>query len=57
VGVNVGPQLIGQTFESVLPAARHTLTVILCVMYVFICLGVQIFGGRINLDPASPYSR
>lgn len=49
-------RVIINTFLRVLPDAVAMSQVLFCAMYVFSVLGLQIFGGVINTDPASKYS-
>ena len=48
--------LVRRTFLALRPPAARLLKLMLCVMFGFACLGVHLYGGRINTDPASPYS-
>lgn len=50
-------QVIADSFVRLLPEAGAAVKVLFCAMYMFSVLGCQIFGGRINTDPQSPYSK
>jgi hypothetical protein len=45
---------IARTFLSMLPSLSNLLKVLFCIIYVFAALGVAVFGGSINTDPANP---
>jgi len=47
---------IGETFVNILPAAKRLLGALFCIMFLFACVGLEFFGGKINTDPSSPYS-
>ncbi|CAM9429830.1 unnamed protein product, partial [Heterosigma akashiwo] len=46
---------IGETFVNILPAAKRLLGALFCIMFLFACVGLEFFGGKINTDPSSPY--
>ncbi|CAD7699227.1 unnamed protein product [Ostreobium quekettii] len=50
-----GFKAICSTFAKVLGPASRLLKVLFVLVFLFSALGVEIFGGRINRDPESPY--
>eukprot|EP00803_Ostreobium_quekettii_P002205 evm.model.scf_1276.1 EVM.evm.TU.scf_1276.1 scf_1276:563-2464(-) len=48
-------RVIGTTFVKMLGPATRLLKVLFVIIFLFSALGVEIFGGKINRDPNSPY--
>lgn len=49
-------QSIYSTWVKILPAATALLLLMFVLLFTFASLGMQLFGGKINKDPASPFS-
>ena len=47
-------RFVSSTFLATLPQAQQLLKLLFVLLYVFAALGVELYGGRINLDPNSP---
>jgi len=48
--------IMANTLFVIVPEATSILKVLMIAMFTFSFMGVQLFGGKINTDPASPYS-
>jgi len=48
-------EVIFGTLVEILPDVRKVMMLLFCIMYLFTCLGCDLFGGMINKDPNSPY--
>lgn len=49
-------RVTANTFVRIIPDGVAILKVLFCAMFIFSFVGMQLFGGVINTDPASPYS-
>jgi len=50
-------RVTAETFVAILPDGVAIVKVLFVAMYFFSFLGMQLFGGKINTDPKSPYSK
>eukprot|EP01065_Artemidia_motanka_P021707 TRINITY_DN2595_c1_g1_i1.p1 TRINITY_DN2595_c1_g1~~TRINITY_DN2595_c1_g1_i1.p1 ORF type:complete len:1100 (+),score=276.63 TRINITY_DN2595_c1_g1_i1:98-3301(+) len=48
-------EVIFGTLVLILPDVRKVMMMLFCIMYAFSCLGCDLFGGKMNRDPASHY--
>ncbi|KAK3237028.1 hypothetical protein CYMTET_52866, partial [Cymbomonas tetramitiformis] len=47
--------ILFETFIRILPAVKTYVELLLCTMFFYSCLGLEIFGGKISTNPDSPY--
>lgn len=48
-------ETIVETFGQMLPKSVKVIKVLVCFLYLFSVLGIQLFGGLISTDPQSPF--
>eukprot|EP00756_Hemistasia_phaeocysticola_P020877 Hpha_TRINITY_DN15743_c1_g5::TRINITY_DN15743_c1_g5_i1::g.40073::m.40073 len=48
-------EVIFGTLVHILPDVKKVVMLLFCIMYLFTCLGCDLFGGKINKDPNSPH--